>query len=266
MAHTLQIRNTDHHVKIRSPWAVALLPFVTLGIYHLVWWYRINREMRDYGYAKGFDLGRNPTNSLLALFPGGFIIVPPFITYWRGTKRVQASSRVGGKDALSGWIALILFLLLSPGYWAYLQVSLNDLWLAEADPLPGHAPLPDRSDGLPPRLDTAPPSSGPALAASASAAAASEPAAVASDPTAADSAFAAAASASEPAAPEGEPAAPASEPGASPGEPGSTPSDTTATEPAGPTPNEPAGASDEPAPSPTDSPQQQGPSEPAAGT
>ena len=66
MAHTLQIRNTDDHVKIRSPWAVALLPIVTLGIYHLVWWYRINRDLRDYGRAKGYDLGQNPVNSLLA--------------------------------------------------------------------------------------------------------------------------------------------------------------------------------------------------------
>ena len=56
-------------MKVRSPWAAALLPFITLGIYHLVWWYRINRELRDYGKAKGYDLGQNPTNSLLALVP-----------------------------------------------------------------------------------------------------------------------------------------------------------------------------------------------------
>jgi Domain of unknown function (DUF4234) len=56
MAYELQIRNSQERVKIRSPWAVALLPIVTLGIYHLVWWYRINRELRDYGRAKGYDL------------------------------------------------------------------------------------------------------------------------------------------------------------------------------------------------------------------
>ncbi len=70
MAYEMNIRGTQDKVKIRSPWAAALLPFVTLGIYHLVWWYRINREMRDYGQAKGYDLGQNPTNSVLALFPG----------------------------------------------------------------------------------------------------------------------------------------------------------------------------------------------------
>lgn len=148
MADELQIKG--NRVKIRSPWAVALLPLVTLGIYHLVWWYRINCELRDYGRAKGYDLGQNPTNSLLALFPGAIIIVPPLVTYWRGTKRVQGAARVGEKEPVNGWIALILYLLLAPAFWAYLQVSLNDLWRSEAEPLPGQLapPVPEK---MPPR-------------------------------------------------------------------------------------------------------------------
>jgi hypothetical protein len=106
---------------------VALLPIVTLGIYHLVWWFRINREMRDYGRAKGYDLGQNPTNS------------------------VQGAQRLADKDPLSGWIALILYLLLAPGFWAYLQVALNDVWRTETQPLPGES-LPPAADEMPPRL------------------------------------------------------------------------------------------------------------------
>ena len=91
MAYEMNIRGTQDEVKIRSPWAAALLPIITLGIYHLVWWYRINRELRDYGQAKGYDLGQNPTNSVLALFPGGHRSSSrALITYWRGTKRVRA--------------------------------------------------------------------------------------------------------------------------------------------------------------------------------
>src|SRR5437763_862977 len=97
MAYELQIRNSSDRVKIRSPWAVALLPIITLGIYHLVWWYRIHQELRDYGRAKGYDLGQNPTNSVLALFPGSLIVVPALITYWRGTKRVQQAAHVAGQ-------------------------------------------------------------------------------------------------------------------------------------------------------------------------
>ena len=99
--------------------------------------------------AKGYDLGQNPTNSVLALFPGGLIVVPALITYWRGTKRVQGASRLAGKESLNGWIALILYLLLAPGLWAYIQVSLNNLWREEAEALAGHEAPPPAADPMP---------------------------------------------------------------------------------------------------------------------
>jgi Domain of unknown function (DUF4234) len=132
MARELPIRNSDERVKIRSPWAVALLPFVTFGIYHLVWWYRINRELSDFGYANNIDLGTNPLLSMLALFPGVFIIVPPLVSYWNGTKRVQYAAIEGGTEPVNGWIALVLYIVIGPAFWAYLQVSLNELWDANA--------------------------------------------------------------------------------------------------------------------------------------
>jgi hypothetical protein len=152
VAQELQIRGAGGHVKLRSPWAVALLPFVTFGIYHLVWWYRVNRELRDMGRARGYDLGQEPTSSVLALFPGALVIVPALVSYWRGTKRVQGAARVAGREPVNGWIALILYLLVQPAFWAYLQVSLNDVWRREAEPLPGGPPLPESSDGMPARL------------------------------------------------------------------------------------------------------------------
>jgi hypothetical protein len=144
MAQEMTIRGTQAPVKVRNPWAVALLPIATLGIYHLVWWYRINRELRDYGYAKEQNLGQNPTNSVLALFPGGIVIVPALITYWRGFKRVQAASGLAGKEQANGWIALILYLLLPFALWAYIQVSLNEIWEQDADPLPEIQPPADQ--------------------------------------------------------------------------------------------------------------------------
>ena len=156
MAYEMKIRGTEQEVKVRSPWAVALLPIITLGIYHLVWWYKINKELKAYGEAKGYDLGQNPTNSVLALFPGGLIVIPALVTYWRGTKRVQGASKISGREPVSGWIALILYLLLSPGMWAYLQVSLNHVWEQEAEPLPGQEAPPASGDAMPPRLDDQP--------------------------------------------------------------------------------------------------------------
>ena len=153
MAYEMKIRGTESEVKVRSPWAAALLPIITLGIYHLVWWYKVNKEMKAYGEAKGHDLGQNPTNSLLALFPGGLIIIPALITYWRGTKRVMGAAKVAGREPVSGWITLILYLLISPAMWAYLQSSLNHIWEQEAEPLEGHDAPPVR-DEMPPPLPT----------------------------------------------------------------------------------------------------------------
>src|SRR5436190_9115427 len=152
MAQELTIRGREERVKVRSPWAAALLPLITLGIYHLVWWYRINRELRDYGRAKGYDLGQNPTSSLLALFPGAIIVVPALVSYWRGTKRIQGAARLAGKEPINGWIALVLYLVLVPGFWAYIQVSLNEVWRSKADPLPGESLPAGPADPMPQRL------------------------------------------------------------------------------------------------------------------
>ena len=152
MAYEMKLRGTEHEVKVRNPWAVALLPIITLGIYHFVWWYKINKELKAYGEAKGYDLGQNPTNSLLALGPGFLIIVPPLVSYYRGTKRVQGASKIAGREPVSGWITLILYLLISPAMFAYLQVSLNNVWEQEAEALPGQAIPPSQGEDMPPRL------------------------------------------------------------------------------------------------------------------
>jgi uncharacterized protein DUF4234 len=157
MAQELALRDGGTPVKIRSPWAVALLPIITLGVYHLVWWYRVNRELRDFGRAKGYDLGQNPTASILALFPGAIVVIPALVTYWRGTKRVQGAARIAGREPqVNGWIALILYVLLAPAFWAYLQVGLSDVWRSQAEPRPGQ-PLPPAPEvTMPPRLGEQP--------------------------------------------------------------------------------------------------------------
>jgi hypothetical protein len=151
MAYEMKIRGTEQEVKVRSPWAVALLPIITLGIYHFVWWYKINKELKAYGEAKGYDLGQNPTNSLLALIPGFIIIVPPLVSYWRGTQRVQGAAKIAKKEPVNGWLCLVLYLFISIGFYAYLQSSLNKVWEAEAEALPGHD-APPASDEMPPPL------------------------------------------------------------------------------------------------------------------
>jgi hypothetical protein len=153
VAYELNIPDHDQKVKVRNPWAVALLPIITLGIYHLVWWYRINKEMKAFGESRGYDLGRKPVNSLLALFPGGLIIIPALITYWRGTKRVQGTQALAGREPVNGWIALVLYLFIGIAFPAYLQVGLNQVWRQELEAAPGqHVPPAPSDDPMPPRL------------------------------------------------------------------------------------------------------------------
>ena len=175
MAEELLIGPSRARVKLRSPWAVALLPFITLGIYHLVWWYRINREMRDLGHDRGVDLGQSPTNSLLALFPGALIIVPALVSYWRGTKRVMAAGGVAGTEPANGWIALILYIVLFPAFAAYLQVALNHAWTAVADPATGARALVADAPALPEPTSSAPRPTTPARIESEAASSPNEP-------------------------------------------------------------------------------------------
>ena len=122
-------------IKIRNPVTVLLLDLVTLGIYGLFWWYYANREMADLGKGKGTtELGENPTNSVLALFPGGLIIVPAIITMINTGKRVKAAQRLAGRqEEANEWIGLLLILVFAPvGLW-YLQEQLNKVWEVEAE-------------------------------------------------------------------------------------------------------------------------------------
>lgn len=156
MAQEVLIGEGPSRAKLRNPWGVVGLLLITLGIYGIFWWYFVNREMRDYGQASGYDLGQNPTNSALALFPGGLIIVPSLVSYWRGTKRAQAAQRLAGVPPLSGWIALILFLVLSIAYPPYIQSELNKAWRQVGRALPGES-LPPAPDQMPPRVEDQPP-------------------------------------------------------------------------------------------------------------
>ena len=117
--------------KIRNPIVVAILSLVTLGIYVIFWWYSINRELADYGRARGTgDLGENPTASTLALFPGALIVVPALWTTITTFQRIQAAQRLTGKAPINGWLGLVLVLVFSPAFYAYMQSGLNDAWKA----------------------------------------------------------------------------------------------------------------------------------------
>jgi hypothetical protein len=118
-------------VKLRDPIVVVILTVVTLGIYQLFWWYYANRELADYGRARGTRaLGDNPTMSVLALFPGALIVVPAIWTTVTTFKRVQAAQRMNGEPQINGWLGVVIVLVISPVLVGYMQSGLNAAWKA----------------------------------------------------------------------------------------------------------------------------------------
>ncbi len=114
--------------RTRGPVITWLLLVVTLGIYGLFHWYYINREMRDVSAAMGNPFGNAPGMSVLALFPGGILIVPAIWT-WVTTARRARDLRVMALDGRAGEVTSVpLAVLLGFIYGLnhpYLQASLN---------------------------------------------------------------------------------------------------------------------------------------------
>jgi hypothetical protein len=97
-------------------------PILTLGIYSLVWWYKINREARDFGIEV------NPVLSVLAVSIGALIIVPPFVSVYRtGDRIAQMQQTAGMQRSCNGVIGIIGYLVFSL-YSLYYQAELNRIW------------------------------------------------------------------------------------------------------------------------------------------
>lgn len=150
-ARRVAIPGSSGTAKTRSPWGVFLLACITFGVYYLYWYYQVNRELRDYGF------GTNPSVSLLAQFPGGLLIVPPFVSWWQFFTRLrEAQARAGTferVDHATGFILYVIAFFLLPFELVYAQQHLNALWETAASPAAGVEPItyPEPFAALPPQ-------------------------------------------------------------------------------------------------------------------
>ena len=98
-------------IKRRKPSAVVGLTIVTLGIYGLVWYYKVNREMRDFGLSYGdLELGQSrPWRSVLAVTLGGLVVLPPFVSQVQTVGRLRTTERLAAGETRSGAIAIAAF-------------------------------------------------------------------------------------------------------------------------------------------------------------
>jgi Domain of unknown function (DUF4234) len=161
MAEEVQIQGSDYVGKIRNPLAPALLPFITLGIYALVWYYKINKEMAKMGEARNTqELGTSPGTSLLAVTLGAFILVPPFLSFYNTWKRKVTAENMTGQDGMEAGLGFLLTILLSPVGYYILQRDLNNVIQAQAGGAP-QAAIPGGQAAAPPPPPPPPPAQQP---------------------------------------------------------------------------------------------------------
>jgi hypothetical protein len=160
MAEEVQIAGSSEVAKIRNPLAPALLPFITLGIYTFVWYYKINKEMAEMGKVRNTEeLGTSPGTSLAAILVGWIIIVPPFLSFYNTWKRKVAAERLTGQEGMEAGLGFLLSILIAPVGHYLLQRDLNDVVQAQAggSSLPPAPPAPPVEQPAPPAEQPAPP-------------------------------------------------------------------------------------------------------------
>lgn len=143
MAETHTVPGTQVQVKPANPVAVGFLS-LTL-VYVPFFWYRINRELKELGEARGWDLGSSPGVSAAAMFPGFFVLAPPFVTSYTTTERIKSAQiYTGRKDWIEGWIGLLMYFMLAPILFGFAQDQLNKVWQNLG------VPTPNETEALPP--------------------------------------------------------------------------------------------------------------------
>ncbi|WP_051338445.1 DUF4234 domain-containing protein [Streptomyces flavidovirens] len=112
-----------------SPVVTWLLTLVTLGIYWLVWYYKVNKQVK----AIDPTIEVKPGMAVVAVTLGSLLIIPPFVSIVKTGSRIAQAQRAAGvtSDYCSGIVGLLLaFVLgLTPLYY---QSKLNTVWADRA--------------------------------------------------------------------------------------------------------------------------------------
>ena len=132
MAETVTIEGQSY-LK-RNPLGVIGLAVITLGIYGLYWYYKVNEEIQRYTR----DDTISPSRSLLAVIPGAILIVPPFIAYYNTANHiVDMQQRRGMASQISPALVVVIALVIWFGMPGYVQEHLNRVWDSASMPSTG---------------------------------------------------------------------------------------------------------------------------------
>ena len=121
---TLQTQPAVHGLamKARNIFAVWIgLPLITLGIYHLVWYYKIHKEMAEFDPRRQIPVA----GPMLVLLFLGWTVIAPAISYHNAGLRVRNAQAAAGLpqtcSPAASWLLMFVFGLNS----LYLQTELN---------------------------------------------------------------------------------------------------------------------------------------------
>jgi Domain of unknown function (DUF4234) len=134
MAEEIAIRGSNYPAKQRNGLAPLGLSLITFGIYYLVWYFKVNKELAELGKARGTDeLGDSPGTSLLAVTLGALIIVPAFLSVWGTWKRHDAARKMFGvQEGIEAVPGFLLQLFIWPVGAYFLQTGQNALLDAQS--------------------------------------------------------------------------------------------------------------------------------------
>lgn len=112
--------------KDRSPASVLGLSIITLGIYYLVWYYKINNEIRHHDP----DIKVSPGWAVAAVSIGAILLfIPPLVSSYTTAARIrQMQLDDGATQTISPIVALLLHIFLGIGYPLYVASQLREHW------------------------------------------------------------------------------------------------------------------------------------------
>jgi hypothetical protein len=120
----------------RGPGVTWLLSVVTFGIYFYVWYYKVNRELRDFDSS----IQVKPGGAVCTIMFGWILIgIPPIVSMVKTGNRISQAQRIAGvQESCSGGVGFLLSLLFGLNV-AYYQSHLNKVWAVYGSPAEGTA-------------------------------------------------------------------------------------------------------------------------------
>jgi hypothetical protein len=111
-------------MKQRHPVAAWLLwPVLTLGIYHLVWYFKIHKEMAEFDRRRAVPVA----GPMLVLLFLGWTFIAPMVSYYNCGTRIRNAQRAAGLAATCSPAGGMLLMLVFGVGTLYYQAELNKI-------------------------------------------------------------------------------------------------------------------------------------------